>query len=88
MRDEEQELIAKLRKIEQLFGRPGTDGERAAAESASNRIQSPASSAQTNGIGCRVSFFCRTLGPGHCLSRCCGDMGCDHIGTGGNVTLR
>ncbi len=39
MLDEEQQLIAKLRKIEALFARPGTDGERHAAENASNRIR-------------------------------------------------
>lgn len=39
MRDEEQELITKLRKIEQLFARPGTDGERTAAQRASSRIR-------------------------------------------------
>lgn len=39
MIDEEQQLIAKLRKIEALFARPGTDGERRAAENASNRIR-------------------------------------------------
>ena len=39
MFDEEQQLIAKLRKIEALFARPGTDGERRAAENASNRIR-------------------------------------------------
>ena len=39
MRDEERDLIEKLRKIEQLFARPGTDGEREAAEHASNRIR-------------------------------------------------
>jgi len=37
--DEEQQLIAKLRKIEALFTRPGTEGERRAAENASNRIR-------------------------------------------------
>lgn len=37
--DEEQQLIAKLRKIEALFARPGTDGEKRAAEQASNRIR-------------------------------------------------
>lgn len=39
MVDEERELIAKLRKIERLFARPGTDGERQAAEQASNRLR-------------------------------------------------
>jgi tRNA nucleotidyltransferase (CCA-adding enzyme) len=39
MRDEEQEPIAKLRKIEALFARPGTDGERHAAKNASSRIR-------------------------------------------------
>ena len=39
MLDEEQQLIAKLRKIEALFARPGTEGERRAAEHASNRIR-------------------------------------------------
>ena len=39
MLDEEQQLIAKLRKIEALFARPSTEGERLAAESASNRIR-------------------------------------------------
>ncbi len=39
MFDEEQQLIAKLRKIEALFARPATDGERRAAESASKRIR-------------------------------------------------
>ena len=39
MLDEEQQLIAKLRKIEALFARPGTEGERRAAESASSRIR-------------------------------------------------
>ena len=39
MLDEEQQLIAKLRKIEALFARPSTEGERRAAESASNRIR-------------------------------------------------
>ena len=38
MLDEEQQLIAKLRKIEALFVRAGTEGERRAAENASNRI--------------------------------------------------
>jgi hypothetical protein len=33
------QLIAKLRKIEQLFARPGTDGERQAARHASDRIR-------------------------------------------------
>jgi hypothetical protein len=37
--DEEQQLIEKLRKIEALFARPGTEGERRAAERASNRIR-------------------------------------------------
>ena len=35
----EHELIAKLRKIEALFARPGTDGERGAAETALERIR-------------------------------------------------
>ena len=39
MRDEEQQLIAKLKKIEALFTRPGSEGERQAAESASDRIR-------------------------------------------------
>ena len=39
MLDEEQQLILTLRKIEALFARPGTEGERRAAESASNRIR-------------------------------------------------
>ena len=39
MLDEEQQLIAKLRKIEALFARPGTEGERRAAEHASHRIR-------------------------------------------------
>ena len=39
MIDEEQQLIEKLRKIEVLFARPGTEGERRAAERASNRIR-------------------------------------------------
>ena len=39
MLDEEQQLIARLRKIEALFARPGTEGERRAAEHASNRIR-------------------------------------------------
>ena len=39
MQDEEQQLIAKLRKIEALFSRPGTEGERQAAETASARIR-------------------------------------------------
>ena len=39
MLDEEQQLIAKLRKIEALFARPGTEGERRAAEQASHRIR-------------------------------------------------
>jgi hypothetical protein len=37
--DEEQQLIAKLRKVEALFARPGTEGERDAAENAANRIR-------------------------------------------------
>lgn len=36
---EEQQLIDKLRKIEALFARPGTEGERAAAGSAAERIR-------------------------------------------------
>lgn len=39
MLDEEQQLVLKLRKIEALFARPGTEGERRAAENASNRIR-------------------------------------------------
>ena len=39
MLDEEQQLIAKLRKIEALFARPGTEGEQRAAQNASNRIR-------------------------------------------------
>lgn len=39
MRDDERQLIVKLRKIEALFSRPGTDGERQAAETASARIR-------------------------------------------------
>lgn len=39
MRNDERQLIAKLRKIEALFSRPGTDGERQAAETASARIR-------------------------------------------------
>ena len=38
--DDEQQLIAKLRKIEALFARPGSEGERQAAESAADRIRS------------------------------------------------
>jgi hypothetical protein len=37
--DEEPQLIEKVRKIEGLFTRPGTEGERLAAESASHRIR-------------------------------------------------
>ena len=37
--NEEQQLIARLRKIEALFARPGTEGERQAAETATNRIR-------------------------------------------------
>lgn len=36
---EEEQLIAKLRKIEALFARPGTEGERNAAGSARERIR-------------------------------------------------
>jgi hypothetical protein len=36
---EEQQLIDKLRKIEALFARPGTEGERAAAGNAAERIR-------------------------------------------------
>lgn len=36
--NEEDQLIEKLRKLEALFDRPGTAGERAAAESARDRI--------------------------------------------------
>jgi hypothetical protein len=36
---DEQRLIEKLRKIEALFSRPGTDGEREAARVASGRVQ-------------------------------------------------
>ena len=39
MLDEEQQLIARLQKIEALFARPGTEGERRAAEYASHRIR-------------------------------------------------
>ena len=39
MLDEEQQLIAKLRKIEALFARPGTEGEQRAAQNASRRIR-------------------------------------------------
>ena len=35
----EEQLVAKLRRIEALFSRPGTDGERVAAERARERIQ-------------------------------------------------
>jgi hypothetical protein len=37
--DEEEQLIAKLRKIEALFAQPCIEGERRAAENASNRIR-------------------------------------------------
>ncbi len=37
---EEEKLIEKLRRIEVLFARPGTDGEQAAALSAMDRIKS------------------------------------------------
>jgi len=40
MENQEEQLIAKLRRIEALFARPGTDGERIAAELARERIQS------------------------------------------------
>ena len=36
---DEQRLIEKLRKIEALFARPGTEGERLAARAASDRVQ-------------------------------------------------
>jgi hypothetical protein len=36
---DEQRLIEKLRKIEALFARPGTQGEREAARAASDRVQ-------------------------------------------------
>ena len=39
MENQEEQLIAKLRRIEALFARPGTDGERIAAELARDRIQ-------------------------------------------------
>jgi hypothetical protein len=35
----EEQLVAKLRRIEALFARPGSDGERVAAERARERIQ-------------------------------------------------
>jgi len=38
VRTEEEQLIEKLRRIEALFARPGTDGERVAAERARDRI--------------------------------------------------
>lgn len=47
MDDAERELIAKLRKIEQLFARPGTDGERDAAQRASARVRARLESLQT-----------------------------------------
>jgi tRNA nucleotidyltransferase (CCA-adding enzyme) len=37
--DDEQRLIEKLRRIEALFARPGTDGERTAAASAAERLR-------------------------------------------------
>jgi len=39
LEDEERRLVEKLRKIEALFARPGSDGERLAAESARERIR-------------------------------------------------
>ncbi len=36
---EEQQLIERLRKIEALFARPGTEGERAAAGNAAERVR-------------------------------------------------
>jgi hypothetical protein len=39
VRDHEHQLIEKLKKIERLFARPGTAGERDAAEHASARIR-------------------------------------------------
>jgi hypothetical protein len=39
MLTEEERLIEKLRKIEALFARPSTEGERAAAKSARDRIR-------------------------------------------------
>lgn len=40
MQNEEERLIEKLRRIEALFARPGSDGERLAAELARERIRS------------------------------------------------
>lgn len=39
LEDEERRLVEKLRKIEALFARPGSEGERLAAESARERIR-------------------------------------------------
>lgn len=45
--DQEQQLIAKLRKIEALFARPGSDGERRAAARASDRIRARLAALET-----------------------------------------
>jgi hypothetical protein len=37
--DEEQRLVEKLRRIEALFARPGTDGEKSAAAGAAERLR-------------------------------------------------
>jgi len=56
--DEEQQLIAKLVKIEALFTRPGSDGERRAAESASDRIRArlAALEATERAVECRFTL--------------------------------
>ena len=82
------QLIAKLRKIEQLFARPGTDGERQAARHASDRIRARLEPLEPPSRPSKSASRWRTPGRGRCSSLSSGVTGCGRTGIGGSVTER
>jgi hypothetical protein len=71
MRDDEQQLIAKLRKIEALFSRPGTEGERQAAETASAKVRARLRALENTEPLIEFRFPWLMHGQGPCSLLCC-----------------
>ena len=70
----EEQLRARLRKIEALFAGATTPGERLPAEAALARIKGNLADAQRTAAAIELHFSIGTLGHGNCSSRLPGAM--------------
>jgi hypothetical protein len=65
----EEQLRARLRKIEALFAGAATPGERGAAEAALARIKARLAEAGRTAVPIELQFSIAALGPGSCSLR-------------------